>query len=103
MAKEEKQSPNSLGLHAVKEKLSNIPHEEKSALVHVQRIRPELVDDKHILQFLSVENFNVDVSKVLLHFCVWGGVLAVGCLIVRVFDGPMVDIAGLGRFANFGY
>ena len=62
MMADEEQSPNLLGLHAVKEKLSIIPHEEKSALVHVQRIRPELVDDEHIMQFLRVENFNVDVS-----------------------------------------
>ena len=67
MAEEGKKSPNSLGLHAVKEKLSNIPHDEKSALVHVQRIHPELADDEHILQFLRVENFDVDVSYICVY------------------------------------
>ena len=67
MAEEGKNSPNSLGLHAVKEKLSNIPHDEKSALVHVQRIHPELADDEHILQFLRVENFDVDVSYICVY------------------------------------
>ena len=60
----ESQHNSNLLLHAVKEKLSCIPHEEKSALVYVQRIRPELVNDEHILQFLSVENFDIDVSFV---------------------------------------
>ena len=57
-------------LNVVKEKLSNIPHDEKSALVHVQRIRPELVDDEHILQFLRVENFDVDVSYSLCWYAI---------------------------------
>ena len=57
-------------LNVVKEKLSNIPHDEKFALVHVQRIRPELVDDEHILQFLRVENFDVDVSYSLCWYAI---------------------------------
>ena len=76
MAEEGKKSPNSLGLHAVKEKLSNIPHDEKSALVHVQRISPEMVNDEHIMRFLRVENFDVDVSYYL---CIIGR--AVGCIL----------------------
>lgn len=49
-------------LRALKEELSNIPHDEKSALVHVQRIQPDLVDDDHLVSFLRVEKFDVDVS-----------------------------------------
>jgi hypothetical protein len=52
----------STAIHAVKGHLSNIPHEEKSAIVHVQHVRPELVNDKHILQFLRVEKFDINVS-----------------------------------------
>ena len=52
----------STAIHAVKVHLSNIPHEEKSAIVHVQHVRPELVNDKHILQFLRVEKFDINVS-----------------------------------------
>lgn len=52
----------STAIHTVKIHLSNIPHDEKSAFVHVQRVCPELVNDKHILQFLRVENFDTNVS-----------------------------------------
>ena len=52
----------STAIHTVKVHLSNIPHEEKSAFVHVQRVRPELVNDEHIQQFLRVENFDTKVS-----------------------------------------
>ena len=52
----------STAIHTVKVELSNIPHEEKSAFVHVQRVRPELVNDDHIQQFLSVDKFDTKVS-----------------------------------------
>ena len=49
-------------LRELKEQLSDVPHEEKSALVHVQRVAPELVDDDHVLCFLRGERFDVRVS-----------------------------------------
>ena len=48
-------------LHSLKDKLSNVPHNEKSSLVYVQRVT-DLVNDEHLLRFLHVENFDVDVS-----------------------------------------
>lgn len=54
----------SSALREFKDRLCNVPHGKKSALVHVQRIRPDLVDNEHILRFLRVEDFNVGVSFV---------------------------------------
>ena len=51
-------------LNQLKHELSNAPHEEKSAFVHVQRLRPELVDDDEMLKFLEAEEFDVAVSYV---------------------------------------
>ena len=48
-------------LGALKEALATKPHEEKSLLVHVQRVRPELADDEHLLGFLRTEDYNVEV------------------------------------------
>ncbi|KAL9178851.1 hypothetical protein ACHAXT_003982 [Thalassiosira profunda] len=47
-------------LGALKEALATKPHEEKSWLVHVQRVRPELADDEHLLGFLRTEDYNVE-------------------------------------------
>lgn len=49
-------------LRALKEEVACIPHENKSALVHAQRMSPDLVDDDHLLSFLRFENLDVDVS-----------------------------------------
>mmetsp|Transcript_26827 Transcript_26827/g.48399 ORF Transcript_26827/g.48399 Transcript_26827/m.48399 type:complete len:133 (+) Transcript_26827:146-544(+) len=49
-------------LHALKEELSRIPHEEKSSLVHVQRVQPDLVDDDHMISFLHSEDFDVSLA-----------------------------------------
>ena len=50
-----------VALHSLKDKLSNVPHNEKSSLVYVQRVT-DLVNDDHLLKFLHVDNFDVDVS-----------------------------------------
>lgn len=49
-------------LRALKQELSNLPHELKSELVHVQRVNSGLVNDSHLLGFLHAEEFRVDVS-----------------------------------------
>lgn len=49
-------------LRALKAELYDMPHDQKSAFVNVQRKRPELVDDSHLM--LRVEDFNVSVSIV---------------------------------------
>ncbi len=51
-----------VSLHLLKASLSSKPHEEKSVFAHVQRIRPDLVNDDHMLKFLRVDDFDVDVS-----------------------------------------
>ena len=51
----------SKALHSLKLALSNIPHEEKSALVHAQRTESGLVNDDHLLSFLRVEDFDINV------------------------------------------
>ena len=53
-------------LRELKDELSNMPHDEKSALVHVQRVAPNLVDDDHLLVFLRGEDFDVNVSCLLM-------------------------------------
>ena len=53
-------------LRALKDELSNIPHDEKSAFVHVQRVRPELVNDEHYIGFLTVEKFDIGVRTYCL-------------------------------------
>ena len=42
--------------------VANIPQTEKVALVQTQRLKPELVNDEHMLQFLWAENFSAPVS-----------------------------------------
>jgi len=46
----------------LKEKLLNVPPEDKSSLVYAQQVSNDLVNDDHLLGFLYVEDFNVDVS-----------------------------------------
>lgn len=45
----------------LKEKLANVPHADKSTLVYAQVVT-DIVNDDHLLGFLYVENYNVDVS-----------------------------------------
>ena len=54
--------PKAAALLALKEALATVPHDEKSSLVHAQRIKPDLVDDDHLMGFLEVEGLNVNVS-----------------------------------------
>ena len=42
--------------------LAAIPTTEKVAMVQVQRLKPQLLDDEHVLQFLWAENFSAPVS-----------------------------------------
>ena len=52
----------------LKEKLFNLPHNAKSSLVYAQQVT-DIVNDDHLLGFLYVENYNVDVSCVVLDEC----------------------------------
>ena len=54
-------------LSKLKEKLANVPHDEKMSLVYAQQVDKSLVTDEHLLGFIRVENFNIDVSVV----CMW--------------------------------
>lgn len=45
----------------LKEMLFNVPHTVKSSLVYAQQVT-DIVNDDHLLGFLYVENYNVDVS-----------------------------------------
>ena len=56
-----------VSLRYLKEELSNVPHDKKSSLVHAQRTT-DLVNDDHLLRFLHVENFDVDVSVCMYSF-----------------------------------
>ena len=64
-------SPNALlqsetdVLRELRREISDMPHHKISALVHAQRIQPDLVTDEHMLGFLRVENFDVKVSTCL--------------------------------------
>ena len=50
-------------LQLLKQKLESIPHEMKSSLVYAQQqVGADLVNDDHLLGFLYVEKFNIDVS-----------------------------------------
>lgn len=48
-------------LRELRERLCDIPHDEKSAFTYVERTQPHLVNDEHLLGFLRVEEFNIDV------------------------------------------
>ena len=54
-------------LRALKDELSNIPHDEKSSFVHVQRVRPELLNDEHYIGFLTVEKFDIGVRAFVIY------------------------------------
>ena len=51
-------------LSQLKEKLANVPHDEKMSLVYAQQVDKNLVTDEHLMGFIHVENFNIDVSVV---------------------------------------
>jgi len=55
-----------VSLQQLKEKLDAIPYDMKSSLVYAQHyaqlVNAELVNDNHLLGFLYVEKFNIDVS-----------------------------------------
>lgn len=53
-----------MALSQLKEKLANVPHDEKISLVYAQQVDKNLVTDDHLLGFIHVENFNIDVSVV---------------------------------------
>ena len=42
-------------------RLSDTPHEHKSAYAHAQRANSKLVDDDHLMLFLEYNNFDVEV------------------------------------------
>ena len=50
-------------LQLLKQKLDTVPHEMKSSLIYAQQqVGADLVNDDHLLGFLYVEKFNIDVS-----------------------------------------
>mmetsp|Transcript_559 Transcript_559/g.1161 ORF Transcript_559/g.1161 Transcript_559/m.1161 type:complete len:204 (-) Transcript_559:7-618(-) len=49
-------------LRLLKEELSNMPHEEVSQYVHVQRNHPELVSDDSLVNFLLAEDFDTKLT-----------------------------------------
>ena len=50
-------------LQLLKQKLDAVPHEMKSSLIYAQQqVGADLVNDEHLLGFLYVEKFNIDVS-----------------------------------------
>ena len=51
-------------LSQLKDKLANVPRDEKVSLVYAQQVDKNLVTDDHLLGFIHVENFNIDVSGV---------------------------------------
>ena len=54
-------------LPVLKEALSDLPHDKKSELVHVQQVAPDLVNDDHLLIFLRWGDFNVEVNSSVRH------------------------------------
>ena len=59
---DEKATVSAASIRALKGKLARVPHDESSAIIHVQQSAPSLVDDDHLLIFLRAEGFDVDVS-----------------------------------------
>jgi len=55
-----------VSLQQLKQKLDDVPYDMKSSLVYAQHyaqlVNAELVNDNHLLGFLYVEKFNIDVS-----------------------------------------
>ena len=52
-----------ISLRQLKEKLDAIPYDMKSSFVYAQQLGTDLVNDNHLLGFLYVEKFNIDVSS----------------------------------------
>ena len=52
-----------VSLQQLKEKLASIPYDMKSSFVYAQQLGTDLVNDNHLLGFLYVEKFNIDVSS----------------------------------------
>lgn len=50
-----------VALRELKRELANVSHDEKSSLVHAQRVAPELIDDRHLLRFVRAEDYDVNV------------------------------------------
>jgi hypothetical protein len=48
-------------LTALQDELSKIRATEKAALTHASALKPELIDDDHVLQFLWAEKFDAEV------------------------------------------
>jgi len=53
-----------VSLQQLKQKLDDIPYDMKSSFVYAQQLGTDLVNDNHLLGFLYVEKFNIDVSAV---------------------------------------
>jgi len=51
-----------VSLQQLKEKLDATPYEMKSSLVYAKQVNADLVNDDHLLGFLYVEKFHIDVS-----------------------------------------
>ena len=51
-----------VSLQQLKQKLAATPYDMKSSFVYAQQLGTELVNDDHLLRFLYVEKFNIDVS-----------------------------------------
>ena len=51
-----------VSLQQLKQKLDSTPYDMKSSFVYAQQLGTELVNDDHLLRFLYVEKFNIDVS-----------------------------------------
>jgi len=53
-----------VSLQQLKEKLANVEQADKSSLAYAQQVSTtDLVNDDHLLGFLYVEKFDIDVSK----------------------------------------
>mmetsp|Transcript_34364 Transcript_34364/g.58306 ORF Transcript_34364/g.58306 Transcript_34364/m.58306 type:complete len:483 (+) Transcript_34364:94-1542(+) len=56
-------------LAEMQKELAAIPATEKVAMVQAQRLKPQLLDDEHVLQFLWAENFNAtDAARRLARY-----------------------------------
>lgn len=56
-------------LAEMQKELSDIPATEKVAMVQAQRLKPQVLDDEHVLQFLWAENFNApDAARRLARY-----------------------------------
>jgi len=51
-----------VSLQQLKQKLAATPYDMKSSFVYTQQLGTDLVNDNHLLGFLYVEKFNIDVS-----------------------------------------